>query len=60
VDRDAVHRRVPRPADHRAIGAGVGGLQPALAVLAVATLVVAGVTVVALRRHTQPLNVSAP
>jgi MFS family permease len=41
-----------------ALGAGVGGLQPALAVLAVLTLVVAAVTVVALRRHTQPLNVS--
>ncbi len=41
-----------------ALGVGVGGLQPALAVLAVATVLVAGITVVALRRHTQPLNVS--
>lgn len=41
-----------------ALGVGVGGLQPALAVLAVATVLVAGITVVALRRHTEPLNVS--
>ncbi len=41
-----------------ALGVGVGGLQPALAVLAVVTIVVAAITMVALRRHTDPLNVS--
>lgn len=40
-----------------AFGAGAGGLQPALGVLAVVTLVVAAVAVVGLRRHDQPLNV---
>jgi MFS family permease len=43
-----------------ALGAGVGGLQPALAVLAVVTAVVAGICVIGLRRHSEPLNVGRP
>ena len=41
-----------------AIALAVGGLQPALAVLAVVTLIIAAVTFRTLRRHTEPLNAS--
>jgi MFS family permease len=41
-----------------AIALAVGGLQPALAVLAVLALIIAAVTFRTLRRHTEPLNAS--
>lgn len=41
-----------------AIGAGVGGLQPALAVLGVASALMAIVTIVAVRRNNEPLSVT--
>jgi MFS family permease len=41
-----------------AIGAGVGGLQPALGVLGVLAAVMAAVTLVAVRRNNEPLNVT--
>ena len=41
------------------IGAGIGGLQPALGVLGVATAVMAVIVLFALRRNTQPLNVTS-
>lgn len=41
-----------------AIGAGVGGLQPALAVLGVAAAVMAVVTVLVVRRNNEPLTVT--
>ena len=41
-----------------AIALAVGGLQPALAVLAVLTLIIAAVTFRTLRSHTEPLNAS--
>jgi MFS family permease len=40
------------------IGAGVGGLQPALGVLGVLAAVMAAVTVFAVRRNNEPLNVT--
>jgi sugar phosphate permease len=40
------------------VGAGLGGLQGALAVLGVASLAMAAVTWLGLRRHDDPLNVS--
>jgi MFS family permease len=41
-----------------AIGAGVGGLQPALGVLGVLAAVMAAVTLFAVRRNNEPLNVT--
>jgi MFS family permease len=41
-----------------AIGAGVGGLQPALGVLGALAAVMAAVTLLALRRNNEPLNVT--
>jgi MFS family permease len=41
-----------------AIGAGVGGLQPALGVLGVLAAVMAAVTLIAVRRNNEPLNVT--
>ncbi len=40
------------------IGASVGGLQPALGVLGIATLVMAGLSVVATRRNSVPLDLT--
>jgi MFS family permease len=41
-----------------ALSAGAGGLQPALGVLGIAAAVMAVVALLALRRHTQPLDVT--